>query len=426
MIRAFQAVPPSAILWGLAVLALAACKPQTQTQAPPPPPVTIAKPVQKEIVEWDEYTGRTEAVESVEVRPRVSGYIDRIGFKDGQLVKPGDLLFVIDPRPYQDVLDQANANLQSAEAQRQLQAANLARAEWLFETHVSSRQDYETNVSQNNQAKAQVSQARAQVNAAQLNLDFTQVKAPIEGRISRQLVTRGNLVQADSTVLTTLVSVDPIYAYFNVDERTVQKYVNQVKRGERQDARTSLIPVYLQLENEGGFPHEGVIDFIDNTYNASTGTLQIRGRFRNEDGFLLPSAFVRVRIAGTPRHEAMLITDRAVGTDQGQKFVLVVDPDDVVQARPVELGPVVDGLRVVRGGIGPDDHLVINGLVNARPGNKVAAQPGDMNQFLAGQSSPTVSVKGMPPRESQGNVPANGGRPPSPPDHAGHAPGASR
>ena len=218
----------------ICTLATTACNEATQApQATPPPPVTVATPIRKEIVEWDEYTGRTEAVESVEVRPRVSGYIEQISFKDGQLVKPGDLLFVIDPRPYQDVLDQAKANLQSAEAQRQLQAANLARAEWLFQTHVSSRQDYDTNVSQKNQAEAQVGQARAQVNAAQLNLDFTQVKAPIAGRISRQLVTRGNLVQADSTVLTTLVSVDPIYAYFNVDERTVQKYVNQIKRGLR-------------------------------------------------------------------------------------------------------------------------------------------------------------------------------------------------
>jgi multidrug efflux system membrane fusion protein len=413
----------------MAVCAFAtACNESTQAPLPaPPPPATVAAPIRKEIVEWDEYTGRTEAVESVEVRPRVSGYIDRISFKDGQLVKPGDLLFVIDPRPYQDVLDQANANLQSAEAQRQLQAANLARAEWLYQTHVSSRQDYDTNLSQNHQAVAQVAQARAQVNAAQLNLDFTQVKAPIQGRISRQLVTRGNLVQADSTVLTTLVSVDPIYAYFNVDERTVQKYVNQIKRGERQDARTNPIPVYLQLENEAGYPHEGVIDFIDNTYNASTGTLQIRGRFRNEDGFLLPSAFVRVRIAGTPRHEAVLITDRAVGTDQGQKFVLVVDQDGVVQARPVELGPMVEGLRVVRRGVGPDDRVVINGLVNARPGAKVAPQPGNMNQFMTGQSAPIVSVNpGARPRGGQADAPESGNRPPPPPDHASHGQAASR
>src|SRR5271165_2047890 len=196
----------------------AGCKQSTQAPAPPPPPVTVATPIRKEVVEWDEYTGRTEAVESVDVRPRVSGYIDQISFKDGQLVKPGDILFVIDPRPYQHVLDQANANLQSADAQRQLQVANFARAERLFPTNVTAKEQYDTSVAERNQAEAQFAQARAAVNSAQLNMDFTQVKSPIEGRISRQRVTRGNLVQADSTVLTTVVSVDPVYAYFNVDE----------------------------------------------------------------------------------------------------------------------------------------------------------------------------------------------------------------
>jgi RND family efflux transporter MFP subunit len=356
--------------------------------------VTVAKPIRKEVVEWDEYTGRTEAVESVQIRPRVSGYIDRISFKDGDLVKPGDVFFVIDPRPYQDVLDQANANLQSADAQRQLRVANFARAERLFHTNVTAKEEYDTSVAEKNQAEAQFAQARAAANSALLNMDFTQVKSPIQGRISRQLVTRGNLVQADSTVLTTVVSVDPIYAYFNVDERTVQKIFHQIKRGELQDPRAFAVPVYLQLESETGFPHEGVIDFVDNTLSASTGTLQIRGRFRNDDGSLYPAAFVRIRIAGTPKHDAILITDRVVGTDQGQKFVLLVDANGIVQVRSVELGPVVDGLRVVRNGLGPDDHVIVDGLLNAPPGSKVTAQPGDMNQSLAGQSEPVVTVSG--------------------------------
>jgi RND family efflux transporter MFP subunit len=227
---------------------------------------------------------------------------------------------------------------------------------------------------------------------AQLNLNWTQVKSPIEGRISRQLVTKGNLVQADTTELTTIVSVDPIYAYFNIDERTVQKYYNQIQSGQLKDPRTTFMPVYLQLEGETGFPHEGVIDFVNNTYNASTGTLQIRGRFKNDDASLYPDSFVRIRIAGTPKYKAILISDRAVGSDQGQKFVLVVDDNSVVQVRPVELGPVVDGLRVVRKGAELGDRVIINGLVNARPGSKVTAQPGDMNQFLAGESVPIVSV----------------------------------
>jgi len=400
------------------------CKQSTQAPPPaPPPPVTVAAPIRKEVVEWDEFTGRTDAIESVQIRPRVSGYIDQIGFSDGQLVQPGDLLFVIDRRPYQDALDEATANLKDAEANRQLQEANFARAEQLYQTKVTSKQDFDTSVAQKNQAEAKTAQSRAQVNTAQLNLDWTQVKAPIAGRMSRQLVNRGNLVQADSTELTTLVSVDPIYAYFNVDERTVQKYISQTKRGERQDPRVQIaIPVYLQLESEEGFPHEGVADFIDNTYNAATGTLQVRARVPNPDGFLWPNAFVRVRIAGTPKHEAILITDRAVGTDQGQKFVRVVDSESVVQARPVELGPVVDGLRVVRNGLGPDERVVINGLLNARPGRKVTAQPGDMAQYLGGRSAPAVSVNpASPPREVQGNAPANGSGSPAAPSRAGQA-----
>ena len=370
----------------------AGCKQSTQAPALPPPPVTVATPIQKEIVEWDEYTGRTEAVESVQIRPRVSGYIDQITFAEGQLVKPGDVLFVIDQRPYRNVLDQDKANLQKADAQRQLKLANFTRAQQLFQNKVSSKEEFDTKVADRNEAEAEFAQAQASLNSAQLNMDFTEVKSPILGRISRQLVTRGNLVQADSTVLTKVVSVDPIYAYFNIDERTVQKYHDQIQNGQLQDPRMSSMPVYLQLEGETGFPHEGIIDFVDNTFNASTGTLQIRARFQNKDASLYPDAFVRIRMAGTPKHEAILITDRAIASDQGQKFVMLVDNNSVVQVRPVEVGPVVDGLRVVRKGLGPDDHVIVNGLVNAQPGSKVTPQPGDMNQFLAGQSETIVTA----------------------------------
>jgi membrane fusion protein, multidrug efflux system len=370
----------------------AGCKPSTQAPAQQPPPVTVATPIQKETVEWDEYTGRTAAVESVKIRPRVSGYIDQIGFKEGQLVKPGDILFVIDRSPYEAALNITTANLQNAQAQRELQVANFARAQRLFQTNVTSKEEYDTSVAQKNQAIAQAAQASAQVNLAQLNLNWTQVKAAIEGRISRQLVTKGNLVQADTTELTTIVSVSPIYAYFNLDERTVQKYLGQIQSGQLKDPRASFMPVYLQVEGETGFPHEGVVDFVENTYNASTGTLQVRGRFKNDDASLYPDAFIRIRIAGTPEYKAILISDRAVGSDQGQKFVLLVDDNSVVQVRPVELGPVVDGLRVVRKGVELGDRVIINGLANARPGSKVRAQLGDMNQFLAGESVPMVGV----------------------------------
>jgi membrane fusion protein, multidrug efflux system len=393
----------------------AGCKPSTQAPALPPPPVTVATPIRKQIVEWNEYTGRTEAVESVQIRPRVSGYIDQITFKEGQLVKPGDVLFVIDQRPYQHVLDQDKANLRKADAQRQLKLANFTRAQQLFQNRVTSKEEYDTSVAERNEAEAEFAQAQASVNSSQLNMDFTEVKSPILGRISRQLVTRGNLVQADSTVLTTVVSVDPIYAYFNIDERTVQKYHEQIQSGQLQDPRVSAMPVYLQLEGETGFPHEGILDFVDNTFNGSTGTLQIRGRFKNDGASLYPNAFVRIRIAGTPKHEAILITDRAIATDQGQKFVFLVDDNSVVQVRPVELGPVVDGLRVVRKGLGPDDHVIVNGLVNARPGSKVTAQSGDMNQPLAGQSETIVTASAeAQSHNGQGGSAANGKA------HAGH------
>jgi RND family efflux transporter MFP subunit len=374
----------SIILFAIAA-AFSSCHQGVPPPIPPPPSVTIAKPVQKEIVEWNEYTGRTDAVESVEIRPRVSGYIDSITFKAGDLVSKGDLLFVIDPRPYQAALDQAIGQLRQAEAQQQLAEANFARASKLRKTNVISREEYDTNAAQKIQADAQGVAAKAAVNSAQLNLDFTQVKSPINGRISRERVTIGNLVQSDSTLLTTVVSIDPIYAYFNVDERTVWKYVEQIKRGLLPDARSAQTPLFLQLESEKGFSHEGVINFIDNTFNSSTGTLQVRGRFLNSDGFLIPGAFVRIRVPATPTYQAILVTDRAIGTDQAQKFVLVLDENNVVQLRPVQLGPNVDGLRVVRNGLKGDESVIINGIVNARPGSKVSPQDGVMNQFVSNQ-----------------------------------------
>jgi len=364
---------------------LSGCNQQPPPPAPPPPPVTIAKPVQKEIVEWDEYTGRTDAVESVNIRPRVSGYIDNVTFRAGDVVNKGDLLFVIDPRPYQAVLDQASAQLRQAQANQQLQEANFARQDKLRQTGVIAKEDFDTALSNRNQAAAQVLADQAAVASAKLNLNFTQITSPIIGRISREQVTVGNLVQADSTLLTNVVSVDPIYAYFNVDERSVLKYQQQVRLGKLADARSAEVPVYLQLDNEKGFPHQGVIDFINNQFNASTGTLQVRGLFPNANGFLIPGAFVRIRVAGSPRHQALLITDRAVGADQGTKYVLVVGAENVVTVRPLELGPEVDGLRVVRNGLKGDEQVIINGIVNAKPGSKVSPQPGDMTQFASNQ-----------------------------------------
>jgi len=366
-------------------LALISCNKQAPPPESQPPPVTIAKPVQKEIIEWDYYTGRTAAVENVNITPRVSGYIDNVSFRAGDRVNKGDLLFVIDPRPYQAALDQAKAQLSEAQANQQLQDANFARQDKLRLNGVIAKEDYDTSLSNKNQAAARVLAGAASVESAQLNLTFTRVISPIRGLIARELVTVGNLVQTDTTLLTNIVSVDPIYAYFNVDERSVLRYQQQVRLGKLPNARHEAVSVYLQLANENGFPHQGSIDFINNQFNTSTGTLEVRGLFSNANGVLIPGAFVRIRVAGSPLTPALLVSDRAVGTDQGQKYVLVVDKDNVVVVKPVVLGPEAEGLRVVRTGLTADDQVIINGIVNARPGSKVSPQQGDMNQFATNQ-----------------------------------------
>lgn len=391
-------------------LSFPGCNRQPPQQAPPPPPVTIAKPVQKEVVEWDEFTGRTDAVQMVDIRPRVSGYVDDITFKAGDMINQDDLLFVIDPRPYQAIYDQAVAGMRQAEANRQLNDANFQRASRLRSTNVTSKEEYDTSLAQKNQADAAFVSSQAQVAAAKLNLDFTQIKAPISGRISREQVTIGNLVQADNTLLTNITSVDPIYAYFNVDERSVERYEELHKR---RVTIEQAVPVYLKLENETGFPHQGIIDFSNNQFDSGTGTLQVRGVFPNKDALLIPGAFVTVRVAGTARYQGILITDRAVISDQGKKLVLTVDANNVVQPRPVELGPVFEGLRIVRKGLQGDENVIINGVVNARPGSKVNPQPGDMNQFASEQ----LDLQAKTP-VTGGNSPAPGKSPPASPQAA--------
>jgi RND family efflux transporter MFP subunit len=401
-------------------LALFSCNKQAPLPESQPPPVTIAKPVQKEIIEWDYYTGRTAAVENVNITPRVSGYIDAITFRAGDAVNKGDLLFVIDPRPYQAALDQAKAQQREAEANQQLQDANFARQDKLRLNGVIAKEDFDTSLSNKNQAAARVLAAAASVESAQLNLTFTKVISPIRGLIARELVTVGNLVQTDTTLLTNIVSVDPIYAYFNVDERSVLKYQQQVRLGKLPDARHGAVPVYLQLANENGFPHQGSIDFINNQFSTSTGTLEVRGLFSNASGVLIPGAFVRIRVAGSPLEAALLVSDRAVGTDQGQKFVLVVDKDNVVVVKPVVLGPEAEGLRVVRTGLTGDDEVIINGIVNARPGSKVSPQQGDMNQFTTNQLQLQTSKTTEP--VGDGKEKAGGNQSPHTP---GQSPGQS-
>ena len=368
----------------LLLLSLAGCSKPAAPAAPPPPEITVAKPVARTIVEHNEYTGRLAAIENVSVRPRVSGYITQIPFKEGNLVKKDELLFVIDPRPYQAALEQAEGQLKLAQAQKELNDRNFTRAEKLQATNVSSKEEYDTAASARNQSDAQVATAQAALDASKLNLEFTQVKSPIDGRVSRYDVTVGNLVASDSTILTNIVSVDPIYAYADVDERAVLNYQKLEGEGKVKDARDSPVKVAIAVAGETGFPHKGVIDFIDNQINAATGTLAVRGKFPNADGNLLSGMFVRMQIPVSGEEDALLITDRAVGSDQGQKFVYVLTGDKA-ERRSVTLGPVVDGLRVVRKGLKPDDQVVIDGLMKIRPDSPVKPQQGDMDKFASDQ-----------------------------------------
>jgi membrane fusion protein, multidrug efflux system len=377
-----------ALKTGLAVfasLAIVGCEQKPATQAPPPPTVTVAKPVKKEIVEWLYFTAQTQAVDTVTIIPRVTGYIDNITFKEGDIVDFGDLLYVIDPRPYQAALDQAKGQLEQSVAQQKLDDANLERANDLLAKKVIAKQDYDTTAAQKYVADAQVTASQAAVESAQLNLNFTLIRSPIHGKIGAQLVNRGNLVLANGTQLTTIVSIDPIYAYFYVDERSVLRYQEAVKAGKMPTAKQATLPVWLQFENEQGYPHAGVIDFINNSFDPSTGTLQLRGRFPNQDGFMLPGAFGSVRVAGSPKYEAVLVADRAIGSDQDQKYVVVVQPDGLTKYQRVELGPIVDGLRVVQSGLQGDETVVVEGIGKVRPNSKVSAEQTDMNKYATQQ-----------------------------------------
>src|SRR6266478_2340635 len=376
------------------LISLVACNQAAPPGSPPPPTVTVSRPEQKLVENWSEFTVRTAAVNFVNVTPRVSGYIVDIPFKEGDLVHQGDLLFQIDPRPYQDAYDQAVGQLQQAQANQQLQDVTFERQQRLRETGVIAKEDYDTALSNKNQAAAQVVSAQAARNSTQLNLEFTHVTSPIDGRVSHQLVNIGNLVQADSTQLTTIVSIDPIYAYFSVDELAALTYQRLSREGKLASSPDGKVAVYLQLQDETGFPHEGTIDFSDNAFDSSTGTLLIRGSFPNPDGFLTPGNFVRVRVASSPKYDALLVADRAIGSDQDQSFVYVVDSKNIARLRHITTGQLAEGLRVVKSGLQPDDVVIINGIIKVRPDSSVRPQQGAMEQFSSNDiAMPLTSSK---------------------------------
>jgi multidrug efflux system membrane fusion protein len=357
-------VSVSSLLW------LAACSPSNALPAaaqPPAPQVTVAEVLHKPLRDWSEFTGRLEAVQSVEIRPRVGGYIDKVAFEEGARVKKGQLLFRIDPRPFVAAVAQESAARTRSVSELELAKANHARAERLIGQNAIAREEFERLSSADNVAASNVSAAAAALDIARLNLEFTEVRAPIDGRVSRALITLGNLV-SNQSLLTTVVSDDPVYASFDADEQTFLRFS---RAAASHSGGTEA--VYMGLADEQDFPHGGRLNFVDNQVDRKTGTIRTRAVFSNPDGLFTPGLFVRIRLVGHDNRETVLIDDRSVGTDLGKKFVFVLKSDNTVDYRSVELGPEVDGLRIVKAGLEPGETIVVNGLQRVRPGALVAA-----------------------------------------------------
>lgn len=352
--------------------ALAGCARTSAQPAPPPPPkVSVALVEQRPITEWDEFTGRLEAVDSVAVRPRVSGYVSGVRFTEGAVVRQGDLLFQIDPRPFQTEVDRLRAERNRSTAVAQRAASELQRAERLRAEDAMSREEFDRRAAFVQEIDAQTAAVNAALAAAELNLEFTRVTAPIAGRVGRAIVTEGNLVSTgpgEATLLTTIMSIDPIHAHFDADEGIFLKYADLARQGLRDSARAARQPIRMALAGEEGYPHEGHLDFLDNRLDPGTGTIRGRALFRNANGDLTPGLFVRLRLPGSNAYSGVLIQDRAVGTDLDKRFVFVVKADQTIEYRPVVLGPVVDGLRVVRGGLQSGERIVVSGLQRVQPG----------------------------------------------------------
>ena len=359
----FAALAALAAAGGWALLDGHEGAPQAQA-AGQPPAVTVAQPLVRAVDDTAEFTGRLEAVDTVQVHPRVNGYVESVHFREGALVRKGDLLFRIDPRPYRAEADRLAATLAQARAEQALAAANAARAAKLLEQHAIAREEADRQATAAQSARAQVAATAAALDAARLNLGFTEVRAPIDGRVSNAQVTPGNLVTPD-TVLTSVVSVDPVYAWFDVDEHSFLK-LDRLRR-----EHGAAPQVAMALADESGYPHAGRLDFVDNQLRAGSGTIRLRAVFDNADGQYTPGLYVRMQLRTASRRPRVLIDDRAVGTDLGNKFVYVLGKDRKVEYRKVSIGPLVDGLRVVDQGLTGNDTVVVNGLQHVRPGVEV-------------------------------------------------------
>lgn len=386
-LRALAALPWSSLTAAALLLAcFTACKPQTKgiTGLPQAGPVSVtaAKPMARRLTDWDEFTGRLTARDKVEIRARVSGYLTKISFKEGTEVKEGDLLFTIDPRPYEAIVQRAEAVLAQVKTNAELANIEAKNATKLRQGQVISTEEAERRLKSAAGEQSAVRAAEAMLSAAKLDLEFTEIRAPISGRISDARVTEGNLVTGgtkDATLLTTIVALDPIYCDIEVDERSALKYREMHKSGERESALFVKIPAEMALVNQEGWPHRGEIDFVDNEINPTTGTIHARAVFPNKDRLMSPGFFAKVRIPGSGEYDGLLIRDAAVGDDQGSSYVWVLDVEDKAVYRPITLGPLLDGLRVVRSGLSTDDRVIILGLMGVRSGSVTKPTLADMS-----------------------------------------------
>ncbi len=356
--------------------------------------VTVSTPVQREVTEYAEFTARIAAVDTVEVRARVWGYIEKVHFKEGALVQKGEVLIEIDPRTYEAELAQAQANIAQAQAQRDDIEIDFHRIQSVFAKGAASAQEADQIAANLAEAEARVAAAKAACELTRLNLGFTKITSPIAGRVGRAMVTQGNLIQSGQvggTTLTTIVSVDPMYAYFDADERTVLRVKQLVRQGKLGMPDEVEILVWLGLANEEGYPHRGIVDFVDNQVNPRTGTLRVRGVFRNTQEVLTPGYFARVRVPVSAPHQALLVTERALDTDQGQRVLYVVDREDRVTIRPVRLGAMHEGLREITQGLNAGEQVIVTGVQLVRPGAVVKPRLVDMSTLLSDPSGDTTT-----------------------------------
>ena len=362
-------------LVALVLALLPGCKRMVATQATPPPKVTVSQPLEREVIRWDQYSGYLSSPQTVTVNARVSGLIEEAPFREGAIVHAGDLLFKIDPRPFQADLDNKKAAVAQAAALAAKTRADYVRSSQLIRAQVIAPSDYDSTRASYAEADASLKAAEAAVETSRLNLEWTEVRAPITGRVSRMNVTVGNLVNGGSgqaTTLTTIVSIDPLYCYLNVPESTALRYQEIALQQEKSDVAGAKVGCFLQLENETNFPHQGVIDFVDNQVDVNTGTVQIRAVFDNPTTLLTPGLFARVRIPSSGRYQALLIPDEAVNTDQNERYLLTVGTDNVAQRQTVKLGALFGSLRSITEGLKPGEWVIVSGMQSALPGAKVA------------------------------------------------------